>query len=151
MQKFYSWVVKNPKKILVFFFMLAVCGALLQNLVEVNYDMADYLPEDTRSTVSIDLMNEEFDGGIPNARVMVKNVALAEALEYKQKLENCEGVEDVIWLDDTVSIYEPLEMADTDTVETYYKDNNALFTVTVDENDLVNRIDKVVLVHCNSE
>ncbi len=143
MQKFYSWVVRNPKKLLVFFFMLAVCGALLQNLVEVNYDMADYLPEDTRSTISIDLMNEEFDGGIPNARVMVKNVALAEALEYKQKLENCEGVEDVIWLDDTVSIYEPLEMADTDTVETYYKDNNALFTVTVDENDLINTVDRI--------
>ncbi|MGN0553910.1 MAG: hypothetical protein ACI4I1_11020, partial [Oscillospiraceae bacterium] len=82
--------------------------------------MADYLPEDTHSTVSLDLMNEEFDGGIPNARVMIKDVSIAKALEYKEKLKNCEGVTDVIWLDDTVSVYQPLEMADADTVETYY-------------------------------
>lgn len=51
MRKFYSWVVKNPKKILVFFLVLAICGGILQNLVEVNYDMTDYLPDGTHSTV----------------------------------------------------------------------------------------------------
>ncbi|MGM9596214.1 MAG: RND family transporter [Eubacteriales bacterium] len=143
MRKFYSCIVRNPKKILVIFLVLALCGAILQNLVEVNYDMTDYLPSDASSTVSIDLMNEEFDGGIPNARIMIKNVSIAEALEYKEKLKNCEGVTDVIWLDDSVSIYEPLEMADRDTVETYYKDNNALFTVTVDELDNVATVERI--------
>lgn len=143
MRKLYSWVVRNPKKILVFFFVLAVCGAILQNLVEVNYDMTDYLPEDTQSTVSLDLMHEEFDGGIPNARVMIRDVSLAEAMEYKEKLKNCEGVTDVIWLDDTISVYQPLEMADDKTVETYYKDNTALFTVTVKENETVATVDRI--------
>ncbi|MGN1472493.1 MAG: RND family transporter [Eubacteriales bacterium] len=105
--------------------------------------MADYLPEDTHSTLSLDLMNEEFDGGIPNARVMIKNVSIAEALEYKEKLKNCEGVTDVIWLDDTVNVYQPLEMADADIVETYYKDHTALFTVTVDEDDTVATVDRI--------
>ncbi|MGN1319903.1 MAG: RND family transporter [Acutalibacteraceae bacterium] len=143
MRKFYSWVVNNPKKILVFFLVLAVCGTILQNLVEVNYDMTDYLPKDTGSTLSLDLMHEEFNGDIPNARVMIKNVSIAEALEYKEKLKNCDGVEDVIWLDDNISIYEPLEMEDTDTVETYYKDKNALFTVTVNEHDVVDTVDRI--------
>lgn len=143
MKKFYGWIVNNPKKILVIFVILAVCGAILQNLVEVNYDMKDYLPADSSSTVSIDLMNKEFDGGIPNARVMIKNVTVAEALEYKEQLENCEGVEAVLWLDDAVSIYEPLEMADRDTVETYYKDNAALFTVTVDADDKVATVERI--------
>ena len=143
MRKFYSWVVRNPKKILVLFFLLAIAGAILQNLVEVNYDMTDYLPEDSHSTVSLDLMNEEFDGGIPNARVMIKDMSIAEALEYKEKLKNCEGVTDVIWLDDSVSIYQPLEIADTDVVETYYKDHTALFTVTVDEDDTVATVDRI--------
>lgn len=143
MQKFYNWVVKNPKKILVLFVVLSIVSAIQQSKVKVNYDMADYLPDDTHSTVSLNLMNEEFDGGIPNARVMIKDVSIAEALEYKEKLENCEGVENVIWLDDNISIYQPLEMADTDTVENYYKDNNALFTVTVDEADCVATIDRI--------
>lgn len=68
---------------------------------------------------------------------------IAEALEYKDKLKSCKGVTDVIWLDDTVSIYQPLEMADADTVETYYKDNTALFTFTVDEDDTVATVDRI--------
>ncbi|MGN0378152.1 MAG: RND family transporter [Butyrivibrio sp.] len=143
MRKFYSLVVNNRKKILVFFIILAACGAILQNVVDVNYDMKDYLPDDSPSTVSLDVMNSEFTGGIPNARVMVSDVTIAQALQYKEKLKNCEGVDDVIWLDDSVSIYEPLEMADSDIVETYYKDGNALFTVTVDTGDKVATVDRI--------
>lgn len=143
MRKFYTWVVNNPKKILITFIALAIVGAILQNLVDVNYDMTDYLPEDSHSTVSIDLMGQEFEGGIPNARVMIYDVSLAEALEYKEKLKNCEGVTDVLWLDDSVSIYEPLEFQDQETVETYYKDNTALFTVTVAEDDLVATVERI--------
>lgn len=143
MRKFYSWVVNNPKKIIVFFTVLAIVGAVFQNLVDVNYDIKDYLPADSSSTVSLEVMKEEFDGGIPNARVMVKNVSVPQALEYKDMLKNCEGVTDVLWLDDSVSIYRPLETADADTVETYYKDGNALFTVTVDESDKVATIDRI--------
>lgn len=143
MRKFYTWVVNNRKKILVFFIILAACGAVLQNLVDVNYDMKDYLPDDSNSTKSIDLMNEEFDGGIPNARVMIKDVTIAEALDYKDRLKNCEGVDSVLWLDDSINIYEPLEMADKDTVETYYKENNALFTVTIDADDKVATVDRI--------
>lgn len=40
-------------------------------------------------------MGEEFDGGITNARVMVKDVTIPEALECKEKLEAVEGVSDV--------------------------------------------------------
>ncbi len=143
MRKFYTGVVRNPKKILVFFIVLAIAGAILQNLVAVNYDMKDYLPEDSSSTVSLDLMNREFAGGIPNARVMVRNVTVPEALAYKEKLENCQGVTEVLWLDDAVSIYQPLELQDQETVETYYKDKNALFTVTVDADDKVATVDRI--------
>ena len=143
MRKFYTWVVNNPKKIMVLFFILTIAGAICQNMVKVNYDMTDYLPDDSPSTIALEVMEEEFDGGIPNARVMVKNVSIAEALEYKEQLENCEGVEAVLWLDDSISIYEPLELADTEIVETYYKDGNALFTVTVDESDRVDTVDRI--------
>lgn len=143
MGKIYSWVVNNPKKIIVIFVILAIAGAILQNLVEVNYNMKDYLPADSDSTVSLHVMNEEFGGGIPNARVMVKNVSLAEALEYKEKLKACEGVTDVLWLDDSVNIYEPLEMQDQQAVDAYYKDSAALFTVTIDDDDKVATVDRI--------
>ena len=105
--------------------------------------IGSYLPEDSKSTVSLDLMGEEFDGGIPNARVMVKDVSVPDALEYKEKLENCEGVEAVMWLDDAINIYESLEMADSEVVETYYKDNIALHTVTIDEMKNIEAVDAI--------
>ena len=78
MRKFYTHIVNNQKKILVIFILMAICGAVLQSFVKVDYDIEDYLPNDVPSSVAIDVMNENFDGGIPNARVMVKNVSIAQ-------------------------------------------------------------------------
>lgn len=106
---------------------------LTDKFVSVNYDMNDYLPESSPSTVALNLMDEEFDGGVPNARVMVANVTIPEALAYKEQIEAVDGVTDVTWLDDAVSVNELLEIQDQDTVENYYKDGNALFSVTIDK------------------
>lgn len=143
MRKFYNWIVNNPKKIIVVFIVTALICAILQNFVGVNYEMTDYLPEDSPSTAAVEIMEEEFEGGIPNARVMVKNVSIAEALEYKEKIKNIDGVTAVTWLDDAVDVYQPLETMDKETVETYYKDNAALFSVTMDESKLVETVDAI--------
>ena len=133
MRKFYNWVVNHTKPVLVIFAVLFVICGVCKTKVSVNYDMNDYLPEDSASTVALDLMNKEFDGGVPNARVMVKDVSIPDALEYKEKIEKVDGVTEITWLDDAVSVDVPLETLDTDTVEDYYKDGNALFSVTIDK------------------
>lgn len=133
MKKFYTGIVNRRKLILILFAVALLFSLLCSQLVSVNYDMTDYLPENTKSTVSIDIMNEEFDGGIPNARVMIKDVTIPEALEYKDKLKTIEGVSGVTWMDDAMDITVPLSTLDSDAAETYYKDNNALFTVTIEE------------------
>lgn len=143
MKKFYSGIVKHRKLIIVLFAVLSIACMILQNLVEVNYDMNDYLPEDCKSTISIDVMEDEFDGGIPNARVMVYDVTVPQALEYKDKIEKVSGVTDVMWLDDATDITVPLSSIDVDTVETYYKDNNALFTVTIEENSRISAVSEI--------
>ena len=147
MRKFYTWVVNHPVKIMVTFLAAFVICLFLQGLVAVNYDMNDYLPASSPSTVSLDLMKEEFDGGIPNARVMIRDVSIPEALEYKEKIEQVDGVTDVTWLDDSVDVTEPLGTLDQESVETYYKDDTALFSVTIDEEkelDAVNAIRELI-------
>lgn len=133
MKKFYDRVIRYRKIMLLVFFCACIVCALCKNLVAVNYDMNSYLPEDSASTIALDTMEEEFDGGIPNARVMIRDVSLAEALSYKEQLKQIDGVTAVTWLDDAVDVSEPLETQDQDTVETYYKDGNALYSVTIDE------------------
>lgn len=137
MKKFYGVVIRFRKAIIGLYLLLFCLCMFLKSFVSVNYDMNSYLPEDSKSTVALDVMEEEFDGGIPNARVMIHDVTLAEALDYKNRLEAVRGVTEVMWLDDAVNIKQPLEFCDKDTVETYYKDNTALFTVTIAENDIL--------------
>lgn len=143
MKKFYEHVTAKPKLVIVIFLILAVCGAVLRGFVSVNYDMNAYLPDDSKSTVSLDVMNEEFDGGIPNARVMIQNVTIPEAVEYKEKIEAIEGVTAVTWLDDSVDITQPLETMNKDTVESYYKDSTALFSVTIDEDHIIDAVKNI--------
>lgn len=83
--------------------------------------------------MALDTKSEEYDGGIPNARIMVENVTIPEALEYKEKILVVDGVTDITWLDDVVDIHQPLEYMDADTVDTYYRDSAALFSVTITE------------------
>ena len=131
--KFYRHIVNHTKTIIGIFLILFALCAFCKQFVAVNYDMNDYLPPESASTRALDLMEQEYDGGIPNARVMVQNVSVPEALKYKEKLLAVDGVSDVTWLDDVASVTVPLETLDSDTVETYYKDGNALFSVTIDE------------------
>ncbi len=143
MTKFYRYIVRHSKSIIVIYLIAFIICAVCRQFVAVNYDMNDYLPPDSASTQALDLMEQEYEGGIPNARVMVRDVSVPQALEYKEKLLAVDGVTDVTWLDDAESVTVPLETLDTDTVETYYKDNNALFLVTIDENQRIEAVDSI--------
>lgn len=147
MEKFYRSIVKHRKLVLIFFAAASLICMFLQSMVGVNYDINDYLPADAKSTTALEVMQDEFSGGIPNARVMVSDVTIPEALEYKDKIRNVEGVSEVTWLDDTVSVTTPLATQDADIVELYYKDNNALFSVVIEEEyriEAVNGIREII-------
>lgn len=137
MKKFYEKVIAHPVVITVIFGLLLAFSAVCKPLISVNYDMNDYLPDESHSTVSLEIMEREFGGGIPNARVMLKNVTVPQALDYKEKIKAIDGVTEVTWLDDSVDIAQPLEIADSDTVETYFKDGSALLIVTMSEEKML--------------
>lgn len=98
MKKFYNWIVSHPKLVITAFAVAALVCAVCKGFVRVDYDMNDYLPENSASTVALELMEQEFGGGVPNARVMVENVTIPEALEYKARIEAVQGVTEVTWL-----------------------------------------------------
>lgn len=131
MDRYTNFILKHKKFIIGIFLILTVVCAGLSTLVGVNYNFADYLPEDAASTKAIDVMEEEYDQPVPNMRVMLYDVSISEALRYKEEIAQTEGVEEVSWLDDAVDIYAPLETADQSVVDAWYKDGNALFSVTI--------------------
>ena len=143
MRTFYRATTRCPKTVVLIFILLATVCALLKPMIGVNYDMNDYLPPDTASTRALDAMDAEYDGGVPNARVMVKNVTIPEALDCKRALEAIDGVTGVTWLDDAANVEQPLETLDQDTVSSYYQDGAALFSVTIAEDKRISAVDAI--------
>ncbi|WP_281659243.1 MMPL family transporter [Halobacillus sp. Cin3] len=105
--------------------------------------MIDYLPEDAPSIEAVDIMEQEFDEPVENARVMIEGVSITEALSYKQQLEDVDGVGSVTWLDDIIDVKVPLEMASADTVESYYQDQKALYSLHIEEGEEVAATDAI--------
>lgn len=91
MDRLAQGIIKHKKIIVVLFLVTAVLCAFGYTLVSVNYNLTDYLPEKARSTQALRLMEAEFEGAVPNAKVMVQNVTPAQALTYKEKLKAIEG------------------------------------------------------------
>ena len=149
MNRYTTFMLKHRKMIILIFVFAAIICAGLSTQVGVNYNFADYLPDDVASTKALEVMEDEYDQSIPNMRVLLHDVSIADALEYKEKIEQVEGVKEVNWLDDVIDIYEPLENADQDTIDAWYKDSDALYSVTVSDSEVekknaVNEIRKII-------
>src|SRR5699024_2638000 len=85
------------------------------------------------SAQAIDITGEEFDEDVQDTRVMVQDVTIEEALDYKKKVKEIDGVEGVMWVDDVIDIKKLIETEEDDTIETYYKEQKAPHTSQVEE------------------
>ena len=111
--------------------------------VNVNYDLTEYLPADAQSCVGLDLMEDEF--GYPGtARLMLKDVSLYEAKQYKDKLEDVDGVDQILWCDSTVNIYSGEDFIRQEDIEDYYKDGCAVMDITFDEGDTAKKTSQAI-------
>jgi predicted RND superfamily exporter protein len=126
-------IVKYRVAIIAVFLIAAAICAPMAMFVKVNYNIIDYLPASVESTKALTVLEQEYKDTIPNTDVMVHDVSIPQALEYKQRFGEVEGISSVIWLDDIVDVKQPLEIADKDTVESYYKGRTALFKLAMDK------------------
>lgn len=111
--------------------------------VNVNYDLTEYLPKTAPSRVGLDRMEEEF--GYPGtARLMLEDVTLYEAKQYKDQLEAIDGVDQILWCDSLVNIYAGEDFINESDIEDYYKDGCAVMDITFDEGDTSQRTSKAI-------
>ena len=131
-EKFYRSVIRHRKIVLALYMIAILLCLWLRTKVGVNSDLAAYLPEDSRSTVSLHVMKEEFTEKIPNARLMVRDISLREARQLKKRLEEIDGILAVMWVTDSNYFNVPLEFMSESSLKRYYRDGNALYTLTLD-------------------
>lgn len=135
--------IKHPKTIAIIYAVLIVISIISYPKIEVNYNINDYLPKKSDSTVSLDKMKEEYDELIPNLRVMLEDVTINETLDMIKKIEDVPGVQNVVWLDDFESVMKPMTFMDADNLENYYKNNNALMNITVQEDSIISATEEI--------
>ncbi len=117
LKKIPEGIVKLKWVFLVLFVALSIFGAVMIPHTKINYDLTGYLPAHCDSSTALELLKKEFDDkGM--AYVMVKDVTPEKAGEIKARLEKVEGVA-------TVTYVESMN----------YKNNSALYTVTLKDYD----------------
>lgn len=143
MERIVKSILKRRVVIVALFIIAAVLCLMLASGVQVNYNMVDYLPEQAASTVALDIMDESYDKAVPNLRIMIPDVGIPQALEYKSQLEAVPGVSDVNWLDDQIDVKIPLETQDAKKVADWYVDENALFSLVIEEDGQRETLDTI--------
>ena len=130
-----SFIIHKRAWIETVFVIGCLLSLLTMNFVNVNYDLTKYLPDTAESAIGLDVMRNKF--GYPGtARVMVKDVSLYEAKQYKDEIAEIDGVDQVLWCDSSVNIYAGEDFINESDIKDYYKDRNAVFDITfVEESD----------------
>lgn len=102
--------------ILAVFLVAAVLSVLLMGRVSINYNVSDYLDEETEIKIALGIIEEEF-GVTGDIQVMIEDISVETAREVRDTLK---GIENVL----------VVNFDESD--EGYYKNGNALFIVIVD-------------------
>lgn len=140
MHKLSHWFVNHTKLLLILFGVLLILTGIMIPLVSINFNMTDYIPDEAPSTVSLRVMEEEFTQSVPNARILVEDVSIPEALAIKKDLLSLEEVKEVLWLDDVTDLSLPESFMDQDLLRQYYREGDALFQVNADLNDALHSL-----------
>ncbi|MDR0859141.1 MAG: MMPL family transporter [Oscillospiraceae bacterium] len=127
---FVQRLLKHKRLVIILFVVVCIVSALLIPATGINYQLADYLPENTPSTVALVVLNEEFSSAMPNMRVLIPDLSIPQALAMKKNLESESFVSNVMWLDDYADLSKPLELADSAVTEAWYKDGQVLYMLT---------------------
>lgn len=134
MDRIIRWILNHKRFVIAIYIVVIVVSILLSQLVDINFNMADYLPKEMPSRKAIDIIEKEYAYN-GSANVMLKGLSPVEVMDYEKQIENLPEVDQVIWLDDIIDMNQPLSYADPELVEQYFKDNSALMQVIFKEYD----------------
>lgn len=116
MKKFTDFVIEKRYIILTFFIMLSIVSAILAPKVNINYDIAEYLPASSETRIGMNIMEEKFkEIKLSSLNLMFEDLNEDEKEEIYNKLIKIKGIDSV----------------DYDSGEYYNKDNYTLYIINV--------------------
>ncbi|SCJ06873.1 Putative membrane protein ydgH [uncultured Clostridium sp.] len=134
MKKLSQIIAKNRVVILVLAFILLIPSAFGYFNTKVNYDILSYLPSDLETRQAQAILKEQFGCG-SLAMLIVDDMDNKDVEKLKGKVEEVQGVNEVIWINDALDISVPMEILPSSVKDMLFSDNSTLMIVKLSESD----------------
>lgn len=134
MKKLSQMIAKNRVVILVLAFILLIPSAFGYFNTKVNYDILSYLPSDLETRQAQAILKEQFGCG-SLAMLIVDDMDNKDVEKLKGKVEEVQGVNEVIWINDALDISVPMEILPSSVKDMLFSDNSTLMIVKLSESD----------------
>lgn len=116
MRKITDFIIDKRHIILILFIILSIISAILSNKVNINYDIAKYLPSTSETRIGMDIMESEFkEIESSSLNLMFKDLDEGKKIKIYEELTQIEGVDSV----------------DYDNSENYNKENYTLYVINI--------------------
>ena len=139
MKKFTDFIINKRHIILVLFIIFSIISVILSQKVNINYDIAEYLPSTSETRIGMDIMESNFkEIKSSSLNVMFEDLQEDKKTEIYNELIQIKGVDSV----------------DYDNTEDYNKDNYTLYVINVDDtedSELASDVYKEIKEHYNKD
>mgnify|MGYP002624848589 CR=1 FL=1 len=144
--KFAKGVVKYRAAILITAFVLLIPALYLMVHTRVNYDMLTYLPSDMDTVIGQDELKKEFGKGAFSF-VIVEGMSTEDVVQLKEKFQEVEHVDTVLWYDSILDPSIPMELLPDRLYDAFNKDDSTMMAVFFDtgtsEDETLNAVTKI--------
>ena len=129
--RFSKAVVKHRILILIVVLVLMIPSVLGMAGTRINYDMLDYLPEDMETVIGQNELLEDFGKGAFSF-IIVEDMPAKDVAALKEKIEQVDHVETVLWYDSIADLSIPMELLPDRIYNEFNTENATMMAVFFD-------------------
>ena len=129
--RFSKAVVKHRILILIVVLILMIPSVLGMVGTRINYDMLDYLPEDMETVIGQNELLEDFGKGAFSF-IIVEDMPAKDVAALKEKIEQVDHVETVLWYDSIADLSIPMELLPDKIYNEFNTENATMMAVFFD-------------------
>ncbi len=126
--RFSKAVVKYRIPILILAILLMIPSVFGMVATRINYDMLDYLPADMDTVIGQNELMEDFGKGAFSF-IIVEDMESKDVSALKEKIEQVDHVETVVWYDSLLDISIPMELLPERIFQEFNTENSTMMAV----------------------
>lgn len=131
MKRFGQAVVRHRVLILVLAILLLIPSVLGMQATRINYDMLDYLPADMETVQGQQILLDDF-GKSAFSFIIIEDMPQKDVALLKERIEQVEHVETVLWYDSILDISIPMELLPQELYNVFTSGNATMMAVFFD-------------------